>query len=225
VIDAFEPEEFNALFDEDKVFNPVFKGEHQVVRSFTSSLFERLRTLSTTYSHKKTKMKMIQLMVLIEMRLNNNNLSLDQIFGHSVDYIYDIEQMTKLNDLLTYIGTMLIDVAVYIDRGNANIPTSIRQAIDYIETHFNEDISMQDVAEIVYLNPWYFSELFREKTGITFTDYITNTRIDNAKRLLRQSRLKNFEIAGRVGFDNASYFNYIFKKKVGITPRTYRQMI
>lgn len=226
--DSFEStdlEGLNHLFDEEKIFRSLFKGDCEYIKDSTKKLFNQLLEGKLRYDHTLTKTKMIQLMVLIEMRLNSNNMDLHQVFDKRINYIYDIEKTKTIRQLFDYVGNVLFVIASYIERSNCHIPPSIRQAMDYIETHFDQDISMNEVAESVYLNPWYFSELFKEKTGITFTDFLTNVRLENAKKLLRTSNLKNFEIAEKVGFENASYFNAVFKKKVGLTPRTYRQMI
>ncbi len=66
-----------------------------------------------------------------------------------------------------------------------------------------------------------FSSIFKEATGKTFTEVLIDVRIQNAERLLRQTSLKNYEIAEKVGFSDPHYFSQVFKKMTGKTPKEY----
>lgn len=94
----------------------------------------------------------------------------------------------------------------------------------YIQTHLDENIARADLARNVYLHPDYLSSIFREKTGMTLTDYITGERIRLAEKLLRETQKSISEIALDVGFTNTSYFIKIFKKLTGDTPKKYREL-
>lgn len=72
-------------------------------------------------------------------------------------------------------------------------------------------------------NPNYLSHEFKKQTGITFTEYLNNKRIEEAKRLLRSTSDMTYEIAEKVGYYNYRYFSQMFKKVVGLTPTQYRQ--
>ena len=97
--------------------------------------------------------------------------------------------------------------------------------IAYINDHYNQDLSLDMVAEHVGLNPAYFSTLFKKETGVNFSTYLLNHKIDNAKLLLANSNLSLINIAIEVGFDNQSYFSNVFKKATGMTPKQYRQTL
>lgn len=100
---------------------------------------------------------------------------------------------------------------------------SIKLAIKYIEANFNRDISMKEVSSKVYLNPSYFSRLFKQETNQTFSEFLTDTRIREAKRLLIDTSYSVNLIAELVGYKDAKYFAQIFKLKTGTTPSQYRQ--
>lgn len=111
-----------------------------------------------------------------------------------------------------------------------NIPKNsyskaIQSAIDYINSRFQEDISLKDVSEAVYLNVWYLSDLFKREVGRTFSEYVKDKRIELAKELLRDSSLKLYEVAYNVGIKEQSYFSSLFKKETGLTPKKYREHI
>lgn len=106
------------------------------------------------------------------------------------------------------------------DCGTGN--TSILNAIEFIEGHLAEPIGIQNVAAAVHLNPNYFSTLFKEETGLTFSDFLAKRRILEGKRLLAQTDLKVYEIAEKVGYQTAKYFTKVFHDQEGVTPREYR---
>lgn len=91
----------------------------------------------------------------------------------------------------------------------------------YIGQHYAEDITLSDAAESVYLHPIYVSRLFREKTGQTFTEYLTHVRIEAAKALLEQREKYVYEISEAVGYHNLKYFYKVFRKITGHSPSEY----
>ena len=87
----------------------------------------------------------------------------------------------------------------------------------------NPNLMLQDVASEVGISQSHFSTVFAQETGITFTQYLTGLRIAKAKELLETSPLRSSEIAFQVGYNDAHYFSYLFKKHTGMTPSEYRK--
>ncbi len=96
-------------------------------------------------------------------------------------------------------------------------------AFNYINIHYAERMSINDVAEYVRKSNNYFSSYFKKKTGKTYTNYLAQVRIENAKRLLHYTTLMTYEIAEKVGFGDYKYFSSVFKSLVGCSPGEYRQ--
>jgi two-component system response regulator YesN len=96
----------------------------------------------------------------------------------------------------------------------------------YIQQHYAEELELSRLAEMVYLTPSYLSKLFRTETGETITDYLISVRMDRAKALLRDEHaLKTYEVGEKVGYADPAYFNKIFKKVVGCTPKEFRERV
>lgn len=95
--------------------------------------------------------------------------------------------------------------------------------LTYIQRHYHEQLRLEDAARKAHLSDNYFSQRFREETGRSFSDYLTDVRITEAKRLLQQPGLSTEEIAERVGYPNANYFVRVFKKATGSTVTAYRK--
>lgn len=99
----------------------------------------------------------------------------------------------------------------------------VKTAVDYIKENYkNADLSVKDVADTVYLTPTYFSSLFKKEMGMSFSCYLTETRLEEAKRLLMDPRYKLYEISDLVGYSDSNYFTKTFKKKTGLSPSQYR---
>lgn len=90
------------------------------------------------------------------------------------------------------------------------------------KNYMQEDISLNQVAEIVGMSPSYFSSIFSKEVGKTFVEYLTEIRMEKAKELLMCSSMKTSDIGHKVGYKDSHYFSYIFKKKQGCSPKEYR---
>lgn len=100
----------------------------------------------------------------------------------------------------------------------------IHQIIKFINQRYYEDISLEIIAAHVSMNPSYISRLFKQKTNMNITDYITKVRMEKAKELLKESSLKVYEISQRVGYYDYRYFSKLFKEYTYLTPQEYRQL-
>jgi two-component system, response regulator YesN len=92
----------------------------------------------------------------------------------------------------------------------------------YIDLHYHENISLKTIASKFFMNPVYLGQLFKKSYGIYFKDYLLQVRINEAKKQLRQSEKRIYEIAESIGFNNTDYFVTIFGKLENITPSEYR---
>ncbi len=99
----------------------------------------------------------------------------------------------------------------------------IDKAVRYIEENYHQEIGLEDVAKQVYLSTCYFSRLFKQVKGWSFTEYLTHVRMEEARKLLVNTSYSVAEISMRVGFRDARYFSQVFKKHTGKTPGTYRR--
>ncbi len=111
------------------------------------------------------------------------------------------------------------------DQRNSIGRQAVVKAKGFIESNYAAEISLKEVADIVYLNPSYFSQLFKETTGENFINYLTKVRIEKAKGLLERSDYKVYEVAQAVGYADQAYFSRIFKQVVGLNPADFRRRL
>ncbi len=97
-------------------------------------------------------------------------------------------------------------------------------AILYIRTHYSDNIYIESIADAIHTAPNYLSHVFKKDTGMTVHQYLTDLRIHKAQKLLTDPSLKTQQIAEKVGFSSAKYFNLVFRKAQGISPADYRKM-
>ncbi|OXM85580.1 response regulator [Paenibacillus rigui] len=99
---------------------------------------------------------------------------------------------------------------------------AVEIALQYIAAHFQENLSLEKIASIVYLNPVYFSQLFKHKLGIGYKEYVTQLRMERAQELLANRALRITDVAKLVGYDDLRHFTQVFRKKFQVTPSDYR---
>ena len=99
--------------------------------------------------------------------------------------------------------------------------TSLESAKEYLENHYNENLTILQLAHIAQISPKYFVDLFKKTYGTSAIDYLTELRIKRAKQLMSQAHLRLRDIASQVGYQDEFYFSRKFKKRVGISPSMY----
>ncbi len=148
--------------------------------------------------------------------LNNDSSSIKNIFNS----IFNFEEMkTYLKLLFTNIAASMSNTSIYA------IEDNIEKIKLYIERNYKNNLSMEFISSLIYMNRSYCSFLFKEKTGEKFVDYVNKIRINKAKELLTQTDTKLYQISKSAGYDNIKYFFRIFKKMTGTTPEQYRKNV
>ncbi|WP_274651214.1 DNA-binding response regulator [Paenibacillus humicola] len=103
-------------------------------------------------------------------------------------------------------------------------PYVIERIKEILEHEYDKNFELERLADTVSMNASYLSRLFKNKTNMTITDYLIHIRIEKAKQYLTgRPELKNYEISHLVGYSDPVYFNKLFKKMVGVTPRDYKE--
>lgn len=137
--------------------------------------------------------------------------------------IMAIVKLETLSELKRYVSRFLTGLwEVTAPNQKESHRSIIKKSIHYMEQEC-QFASLQSVAQKVYMTPAYLSLLFKNNTGKTFIEHLTDIRIDKAKDMLRSTHYKNYEVAEKVGYQDSRYFSQIFKKKVGLSPSEYRE--
>ena len=109
--------------------------------------------------------------------------------------------------------------------GSRESESVVAKAKAYIDQNYQKDISLDDVSRMVDISPYYFSKLFKQEQGENFIEYLTRTRMQKARQLLKNPGLSIKEICSMCGYSDSNYFSRVFKKYEGVTPSEYRERL
>ena len=135
------------------------------------------------------------------------------------------ESGKNMESAIAYAKKMISQAIEIRDQNSGNKNRSIlKTAVDFIDSHYmDEEISLNTVANVANVSSNHFSALFSQNMGQTFIEYLTTLRMNKAKELLRCTGMRSSEIEGEIGYKDAHYFSYLFKKTQGMTPSDYRK--
>ena len=135
----------------------------------------------------------------------------------------DITKIKTSRELIDWIKMILSKTIDYLAFREENENPLIKHIIKYIDTHYQEAISLKAISSMFNVNTSYLGQLFKNETGELFTNYLNEVRIQKAKEMLIQTNLKVYDISYRVGYVNQSLFFRTFKKLTGISPEEFRE--
>lgn len=169
------------------------------------------------------RIHMLEYLMFLSDIASKNNAAPEQIFGmdySSLNLLKEITATEPLQDWLEAVLQHFFDCM--FSQNQVKHVSIIYNAIQYIQENYNQKIYLEDVAGMIYLNPSYFSRVFKDEMGVTFHHYLTNYRIEMSKNFLSDPSIPILSVAALVGFDDQSYFTKVFKRRNGVTPRVYR---
>ena len=160
----------------------------------------------------------------IFMLYHNLLLQLEELSGHMVP-ITDKNLFWNQEELIAFFKDVYREVQRYLNRkGKAGYAPWLAGAIDYMKNNYaDSSLTVEQIAETAGLSVSRFSVLFRQETGQTVNDYLTEIRISQAVFLLENSNCKIYEIAEKVGYKSSQYFSQIFSQKTGYKPLHFRK--
>ena len=137
----------------------------------------------------------------------------------------DLPQLPCLNSFINAVKRLVIQlIDIVNEQRDKRHDTILQKCLEYIEKNYMQGISLEQVAGVFHFNTNYFSSLFKNYTGMNFSDYLLKLRLERGKVLLLETSLKVYEIAEKVGYKDPKYFNKVFKNVFGMTPEEYRRL-
>ncbi len=135
----------------------------------------------------------------------------------------DLTRMAHLLEVIAILRAECSQSAMLAGIGQKKSRAAIEEAIAYMETHFRDGCTLEQVAAVAHFSPIYFHRIFREAVGQTPYEYLSRLRLEEAKRLLLTERESMAGIAERCGYSSQSYFNCVFRRETGMTPGEFRR--
>ena len=161
---------------------------------------------------------------MITRRCVEAGMELEQAFRLSDFYILKMDACTSIEAISKLHKQMALDYTrkMMLVKKSTVISKPIVQCMDYIYSHINCRITVDELAALAGLSRCYLSRLFKKELNISVSDYICEMKIEKAQHLLRYSDYSLIEIANYLAFSSQSHFIQTFKKMVGVTPKKYR---
>lgn len=132
----------------------------------------------------------------------------------------------RQDEYITFIDRLVDDIFAHvIKKKMGNYEKEMDYALDYIELNLTEHVTLEDVSGYMNISAHYFSKIFKRDMDINFVQYVTERKVEQAKRMLMKSNQPIINIAYDLGFNEANYFSKVFKKNVGQTPSQYRNSV
>lgn len=154
------------------------------------------------------------------------HLEISQLPQDLAEFFYRPEKIRSLEILIAWCSQVESCFEEQVKHKSMGISSQIiREAKRVVKNCACQDITLTNVADRLYVHPNYLSRLFKEQAGINFSDYVIAVKMEKAKELLGNSRIKIYDIAEQIGYRSVPHFNTMFKKVTGLTPKEYRDQI
>ena len=183
---------------ENELLNKVRMGDRTGAKKILNELLTVI-FLHSSGNMELIKARILELVIVISRAAVEGGASLDKLLGLNYGFISELASKDRFEDVCFWIVKVLdtfLDT-VYESRTIRNSKL-LGEALQFIREHFSENLSLEIVAQQIYISPYYLSHLFREELGITFLEYLTRIRIEEAKKLLLDHSLTIFGISSRV---------------------------
>jgi two-component system response regulator YesN len=205
---------------ESQLSNAIKYEDHSAVIEVLSIMFKKVSAYDKPNPNRLKELFLLTSLRLIYFLQGKNVIADYQ--KEMASYNQTILEASSLDSLRLAVEQsclMLNDISKQSEQSDE----AIALALNYLDEHFAEDISLSQLAEKFYFTASYFSIYFKKKTGQNFNPYLTSLRLDRACMYLRETSDKIGGISQKVGYNDSAYFGKIFKKKIGCSPEEYRK--
>ncbi|MGG1556288.1 helix-turn-helix domain-containing protein [Paenibacillus ferrarius] len=184
-------------------------------------LFELVRA---TENHMTVYNVCIQILSGLDMSLRTVKGSLHELLGREYKQLDVLLQFETISDIEAWTRRTLFEISeLHVMREGRRQSKLIAQMQQYVHEHLDSKITLREIANVFAFSPNYLGALFKECTGISFSDYLIRSRMERAKQLLQDPTLRIYEVSNQLGYSNMTYFHRQFKGEIGLTPSEYRK--
>lgn len=230
--------EYNNLQDHEKnkpVFYPNNK-ERELLNELRllnkNIIMDMLDILFTQFSNEEadySNIKNITLRIVLMAQglLEEMGINIEKELQTDFKPYNDIEKYETIEDIKLWIKELFKTFIVVIQKNRGQKYNNIiNSSLQYVKDHYSEGISLNDIANHVYVTPNYFSKIFKEETGENFTIWLNKYRIEKAKSIIKENKdIKCYKVSDMVGYNDYKYFSTIFKKFTNMTPSQFKSQL
>ncbi|HCC35905.1 MAG TPA: hypothetical protein DEQ02_09910 [Ruminococcaceae bacterium] len=211
----------HALIDkEDALFFNVLKGNEQYANEILKDLIDNFRSFSSS-DFSAIKARAIELALILSRMAARIGVNYS-LFGSTSKYMKEIASLATIEEISDWLDTAFKKFSAQVIENPKKDRGDLLPAIQYIKEKFSDKITLEETAEKVFLTPAYFSRVFKDHMGVSFSNYLNRLRVENAKKCINEDLLSLSEIAAASGFGSQSYFSKVFRIYSGMTPKEYK---
>ncbi len=182
--------------------------------------------LSSYFNIDNIKARILELLVLLSRATIDTGANMNEILFISTNNIKEMEKFNDIEKLSVWItGIMHRFINYSFDFKDVKHSDVTYKVIKYIKNNYYKKITLEDIANYVYLSNAYLSSIFKNETGYTLTSYINFVRIEKSKEMILNGNRTMMDISSACGFEDQSYYTKVFKKYVGISPKQYKDSL
>lgn len=212
--------------DVEILLNTIKMGNKENALSALDNIFKEVHSEDREICPIDLKLLYMDIVNSVFKTILDANASFDDFSDFSLKFFRQLDRLQTVDEFHEWLADTVVKIIDVLGKyRNSKKRKVIEKAVEYVNSHFTESITLNGVADKFFLNASYFCKVFREEMGESFTKYFMNLRIQKAKELLTDPTRKVYEIAGMVGYDDVQYFTKIFKSISGVTPMQYREKI
>jgi two-component system response regulator YesN len=169
------------------------------------------------------KARLVELLSVLSRAAAQGGVDINVLLNKNLGYINKVLTIDTQEDICIWISHALDEFieSVYSSQDIKKM-SQLKPAIEFMQYNYASPLTLADIAKAAHLSVSRLAHLFREQMGVTIVDYLTNIRINHAKRMLLTTEHNCTRICYDVGYNNQSYFTRVFKQIVGLTPREFR---
>lgn len=220
----FTPDSLSKLFHdrEKEIVTKIRLGDREGAQEI---LYQLLAIILVQYleDFELLKVSILELLIILSRAAVEAGAKIEEMLGMRYKFVTELSRIKDQEELCLWIVKVLEKMAEQIYRTrNAKNYRRLKRAMHFIDTHCGEPLTVEQIAQEVYLSPSRLSHIIKDEMGMTLIDYLSRKRVEKAKALLGNEEVPIAQIAQEVGFSDQSYFTKVFKKIEGCTPRVYR---
>lgn len=156
--------------------------------------------------------------------LISHGIPSEKFFGNDFNIYQSTFKLETVAEIYSFVNSILIRILEAVKEKNISFyEDGMEDALQFIKEHFNEDISLNDVAKVAYLNESYLSRKIKKMLGVGFVEYITKLRMEKAMEYLKNPNIKITEISHKIGYQDYRYFSHKFKEYTGYLPSEWKE--
>ena len=207
---------------EKQLRQTVIAGDKQGAQRLLNELLGHIYC-SDDFDITRIRPRIIELIVVLSRASIDAGADSREVFLYNDAYMQQIDKFTDIEELSIWItGVMHRFIQNSFDFAQIKHSDVVFKAMEYIRQNYDRKLSLDDIAQHVYLSRSYLSSLFREETGQTLFSYINQVRVEKSKLFLMDASISLAEAATLCGFEDQSYFTKVFRKITGFSPKQYR---